>query len=419
MSRKLWMTTVVFLGAIAGSLLVQRAGWTRSFGTPVADGLLTVARGTGDTVVLLSVPGPAEARIAGQVATSGTSASEQEGMRRALTTTRAFVLDPKGQVEAVESVPQVINFQDPATGEELQIELIAVQSGGKTHYVVRPDAPPLLGNPAASDLSLLERNAALFLLDTGKMGVEFLGDPAERTSWIADPNNTAALNWAQEAHWSQDGRHVAFLSNRDLAGEQLGNSVWVHEQATGRDFTVVRGQAGRHVVVRGWTPQNELIVNEYTGTNGSAPRSTVAAVKLDGTRRKLASGTGSFVAQSPDGKTLIWLEQQRNRPNVLRALDLVSGKQTTIWKDSPNGLSLRSLRIEFSANGQRLVTDLEDARNRQQLLIFNLRTGKTQLVPVHSGWQLALPASWVGNRLLLPLERKGAARTFLVNPDER
>ena len=418
MSRKLWMTTVILLGAIAGSLLVQTAGWTRSFGTPVADGLLTVARGTGDDVVLLSVPGPKEARIAGQVATSGAPAAEQEGMRKALTTTRAFVLNPKGQVEAVESVPQIINFQDPSTGEELQIELIAVQSGGKTRYVVRPDAPPLTGNPAASDLSLLERNAALFLLDTGKMSVEFLGDPTERTSWIADPDNTDAMNWAQEAHWSQDGRYVAFLSNRDLVGQQPGNSVWVHERATGRELAVIPGRAGRHTVVRGWTPGNEMIANEYIVANGIS-RSSVVALKLDGSRRKLVSGSGGFVAQSPDGKTLIWLEQQRGRPNVLRALDLASGKQTTIWKDSPNGLNLRSLKIEFSANGQRLVTDLEDARNRQQLLVYNLRTGKTRLVPVHSGWQLALPASWAGNRLLLPLDRKGAARTFLVNPDEQ
>jgi WD40-like Beta Propeller Repeat len=434
MRRNAWMTVMVVLGAIAGSLLTQRAGWTRSFGNPVADTLLTAAPGTGGNPVLLSIPGPQEALLAGQVATSGASAAEQERMRKALTTTKAYFLDAKGQIAAADSVPQIVTFTDPSTGEELQLELIAVQSGDTTHYVVRPDAPPLLENPANSDLSLLERNAAVFLLDTGRMSVKLLGNPAARSSLLAevarlqeDRNAAAAedgvqpipaLNWGQEPHWSLDGRYVAFLSNRDLVGEQLGNSVWVHELATERDLLVHAGQAGQHLVVRGWTPDNELIVDEYTRINGNASRARIVALKLDGSRRTLIAGQGRFVAQSPDGRTLIFLQQRRGRPNELRALDLAGGRQTTIWQDTPTGLHLRSLKVEFSANGQRLVTDLEDARNNQRLLIYNLRTGQTRVVPVHSGWQLGLPPSWVGNRLLLPLERKGAARTFLLNPDE-
>ena len=436
MRRKMWMTCMIVLGAITGSLLSQRAGWTRSFGNPVADTLLTVARGTGGETVLLSVPGPQEAILAGQVSTSGASAAEQERMRKALTTTKTYLVNSKGRIEAAASVPQIIDFEDPSTGEELQLELFAVETNGKTRYVVRPDAPPLIGNPANSDLSLLERNSALFLLDTGNMSVELLGNPDERSSLMADlarlqtvesgaasdknsPQPTSALNWGQLAHWSPDGRYIAFLSNRDLLGEQLGNSIWVHEHATGNEIAVSRGQAGRHLVVRGWTPGNELIVDEYTRTDRRALRSTLAALKLDGSRRSLIRGQGRFVAQSPDGRTLIWLQQRSGRPNELRALDLVSGRQSTIWTDTANGLHLRSLRVEFSANGQRLVTDLEDARNLQKLLVYNLRTGRTRVVPVHSGWQLGLPPSWVGNQLLLPLERRGAARTFLLNPDEQ
>jgi hypothetical protein len=419
------MFAIVLLGSITGFLLSQQTGWTRSFGSPMADTLLAATPGGGEDTVLLTVPGSEEARLAGQVATSGVPAAEKESMRKALTRTRAYTVDSRGQVKAADAVPQVVKFEDPATGEEMQLELLAVQAGNRTRYVVRPDMPPLLGNPVKSNLSLLERNAALFVLDTGNMSVRLLGDSAERSSLIhgavgdkAGEPPVAALNWGQEAHWSPDGRYIAFLSNRDILGEQLGNSVWVHEYATGRELAAVHGQAGQHVVVRGWTPANELIADEYTRANGNSAQ-TLVALKLDGSRRRLVSAPGSFVAQTPDGRTLIWLQRRGGRPNELRALDLSGGRQGLIWKDTPAGLHLRSLKVAFSADGQRLVTDLEDSRNAQKLLVYNLKTGQTRILPVSSGWQLGLPVSWAANRLVLPLERKGVARTFLVNPDEQ
>src|SRR6187200_3077945 len=107
MRRKMWMTIVVLLGTIAGSLLVQRAGWTRSLGAPVADTLLTVAPGTGEDIVLLSVPGPQEASLAGRVAFSGAPAAEQESMRKALTSTKAYSMSSTGRIEAADLVPQI------------------------------------------------------------------------------------------------------------------------------------------------------------------------------------------------------------------------------------------------------------------------------------------------------------------------
>lgn len=423
------MTVVVVAGALAGLLAIQPAAWTRSYGTPLANRLLTVAHTTGTDAILLTVPGPEEGRLMGAIAASSASPAEQETLRKAAVKPFAYHIDASGDVDTTTPGAQIIDFVDPVTGEEMQLELLTVEVGGKTRYVGRPDALPLRWNPASQNLSLLERNSAIFLLDTDKLQVTFLGNPEERHAGLeaaarlrsssaaqTEQEGEHTLNWGQEPYWSWDGRYVAFLTNRDTLGEHFGTSIWVHELATGKERAILRSTAGRPVVVRGWTPKNELIVDEYTVTNNTS-RSSVVALGLDGSRRRLSPAAGSFVAQSPDARTLLWL-QSRGRENELRSLDLVNGSQKVIWKDSWKGMRLRSAQVQFSADGKRLVTDLEDARNAQSLLVYDLKTGKTRILPVRTGWQISLPASWVGNRLLLPLEGRGAASTVLLNPNE-
>lgn len=429
MRRRTWMTVVVVAGALAGLLAIQSAAWTRSYGSPMANRLLTVARATRTDTILLTVPGPEEAKIMGEIASSSVSPAEQEHLRKAVVKPVAYHVDSIGDVDSTTPTVRVIEFEDPTTGEQMELELLAVEVDGKTRYVGRPDAQPLHWSPASQNLGLLERNSAIFLLDTDEMQVRLLGNPEERRASLeaavqvqassaaqTEDQGTHALNWGQEPYWSPNGRHVAFLTNRDTLGEHFGTSIWVHELATGRERAILRATAGRPVVVRGWTPKNELIVDEYTVTNGTS-RSAVVALGLNGPRRRLSSAAGSFVAQTPDARTLLWL-QSRGRENELRALDLVNGSKKVIWKDSWKGLRLRSAQVEFSADGRRLVTDLEDAQNAQSLLVYDLQTGKSRIIPVRTGWQISLPASWVGNRLLLPMETRGAVRTFLLNPNE-
>lgn len=427
MRRKKWMTLGVGVGVLAALLVFQQAAWTRSFGTPVADRILTVARGTAEDPILLSVPGPEESQLMARIASSGMLPDQQERLRALAVKPLAYSMNVQGEIQDAAATPQIVQFQDPATGETLELELFAVEVDGKTRYVVRPDALPLFANPANGDLSVLERNAALFMLDGRSLKVTFLGDADARTTRLASLRARAAeateepeqgttdLSWALGPHWSPDGRYIAFLTNRDTLGEHFGTSIWVHEVATGSERVILRAEAGRPVVVRGWTPDNELIVDDYrTAANGSQ-RVVLAALGLDGSRRRLA--TGRFIAQSPDAGILIWLRQRGAHAELL-ALDLDTGRQRMIWRETANSLRLRSVKVEFRADGRRLVTDLEDSRNVQSLLVYDLETGKRRIIPVRSGSQLALPATWVGDRLLVPLEGKGSAQTFLLNPDE-
>lgn len=426
------MSGVVAVGALAGLLVSQTAAWTRSYGTPMAERLLTVARATGTDAILLAVPGPEEARLLGEIATSSAPPEEQERLRKAAVQPIAYRIDASGDVDTTTPGTQVVPFEDPVTGEEMQLELLTIEADGKIRYTSRPDASPLHWSPANRSLALLERNSAIFLLDTDKLQVRFLGNPEERRAGLeaaaqlqarsaasaaqTEEEVLNALNWGQEPHWSPDGRYVAFLTNRDTLGEHFGTSIWVHELATGNERAILRATAGHPVVVRGWTPKNELIVDDYTVTN-KVSRSSVVALGLNGSRRRLSPAAGSFVAQSPDARTLLWI-QPRGRQNELRALDLVSGKQNVVWKDSWKGMRLRSAQVEFSADGRRFVTDLEDAHNAQSLLVYDLGTGKSRILPVRAGWQISLPAAWVGNRILLPMESRSAVRTVLLNPDE-
>lgn len=416
MRRKTWMWFVVGAGAAAGLLLGQRAAWTRSFGTPLADRLVTVAR-LGDEAVLLTAPGAEEASLADRIAASGASPAEQERLRERLVAPGAWRVEEDGRIEAATPARRSVAFEDPATGEALRLDLLAVETAAGTRYTVRPDALPLLASPADPDLYLLERNAAMFLFDARDLSVTFLGDAGERRARLAESSDERPLTWAQEPRWSPDGRFVAFLTNRDTLGEHFGTSIWVHELASGQEFAVLRGEAGRPVVSRGWTPENQVIAEDYLPVPGRAPRVSLVALGLDGSRRVLVPGA-TYVAQSRDARTLVWWRQS----GELRALDLVDGRQSYIWRNESDGPRLRSLQVDFSADGRRLVTDLEDARHAQSLLVHDLETGESRPVAVRPGWQLALPAGWAADRLVLPLERPledgTEVRTFLLSPDE-
>lgn len=429
MRRKKWLALATAVGALGGLLLFQQAAWTRSFGTPIADQLLTVARGTGEDTILVTAPGPEEAALVGRIVNSGIPHAEKERLRKLAVSPGVYYVKSTGAVEDATAVPQVVAFEDPVTGEAMELELFAVEVNGKTRYMVAPGALPLLTSPVDSNLALLERNSALFLFDARSMKVTFLGDPEERRARLAaaaelqasaaagasNDSGSNALNWAVGPQWSQNGLYIAFLTNRDTLGEHFGNSIWVHDLSTGHERVILHGQAGEHSVVRGWTSRHELVNEEFRSGLGGSQQISVAAVGLNGSRGRLASGR--FVAQSADARTLIWLRQRGPHAHLV-ALDLGNNRQQVIWEETPNSMRLRSIKVEFSSDGRRVVTDLENSRNVQSLLVYDLKTGKRRILPVRAGWQIALPPAWIGQRILLPLERKGSAQTLVANPDE-
>ncbi|HEY0133620.1 MAG TPA: hypothetical protein VGB85_06055 [Nannocystis sp.] len=386
----------------------------RALSTPPADllarPLVRVARADGGPALVLAAPAPAALDRFARALADDPQLGLDPLAYQAFVTPELHWQD--GDWRPADARSQVLRGEDPVLGDSFLVDLITVDAPGGPRHVLHPLAAIATPTPSPVDPALLviERELALFLVDVAAGQVQHLGDPATRRAALAAAaevplvDEGPAVVWATAPQWSPDGAQIAFLSTR--GGEPTTPELWVHNLDHGDERRVAA--PGVQVRLLGWHGDDTLLVEDHD--DPARPR--LAAIDLDdGALRPLADG--AVIGRSPDGDTLALAEGPPGRLRV-DLLDLSSGTSTTSVALRPGEL-LRSWQADFSDDGAQLVLDTTDADGRQSLLVVD-HEGAATRVPLPGRGQLAAAPTWLGERLLVPLEdlATGTTTTHLV-----
>lgn len=411
--------TVVSAVVVAGGLvaLAVSQGYGRPFGQTVADQPMAAVRAASGETVLLGVPGPREAAALRQAVASGEALTPSAP--------RSVRLSAAGPQATATSLHPVA-FLDPASGERLSVDFVALESGAGSELFAPVEGYGVQRHPRDAALFLVERNSTLFLIDTRTGQAEALADPEARTLALRQQEADEALAiardaqqehhllWAVEARWSLDGRSVAYLTNRDTAAlGPAATSIRVLDLESGRDVELLRDAKGGTAVPQGFTARGEVLVARYSY---ASPDVRLVAVDVRGGAER-ALVPGRYVGQSADGRTLVWLRQVGD-VTELRALDLARGvdQGVILREDAAARLRLRTPQVAISADGRRVAVDVKDG-DSLKVLVHDLAGQPARLISLPAGSTLAQPLAWAGERLVVALENdaRGSAQTALVD----
>jgi dipeptidyl aminopeptidase/acylaminoacyl peptidase len=386
---------------------------TTSYGNVFANAPVTVVE-EGQETVLLTQPTQKQLNQLNQLlATNPELANDRHAFRKVFEA-KATGVD-KAQKKAAKALNrQEVKFEDAGTGEAYALDLLSYTGEKGKNVIAEPGSatPKLAKNPKDASQLLFEKNYGLYILDTKTNKVKALGDHQARMkaheqkamlggTAHGDHEDQRSLYWSTLPVWSQDGSQIAFISNRDHVNTNKPGimTLWVHDVATGQE-TMVSGNDLAAARPFGWSADGSVLYNEYQWINNKSDATIVALNPT--TKQKKSLAKGDFVAISDDAQTVLYTTGEADNVKLF-SLNVATGESKMIYK-AANGEVLRSYKADFSADGTRIVTDVQSATGSQSLFVYNLQSGAEQRLTLAQGKQLSGDVVFAGEQLVVPVE---------------
>lgn len=403
--------SVLAAGALFG-LMGQNAS-TTSYGNVLANAPVAVVE-EGQEVVLLTQPTQQQLNQLNNLLAQNPELTNDRHAFRKVFDAKATGVD-KAQKKSAKALNRLeVKFQDAGTGEAYALDLLSYSGEKGKNVIAEPGSatPTLAKNPKDASQLLFEKNYGLYILDTKTNKVKALGDHGARMKAHekkallggtdhGDHQDQRSLYWSTLPVWSQDGSQIAFISNRDHVNTDKPGilTLWVHDVATGTE-TQVSGDDLAAARPFGWTADGSVLYTEYQWTNNKS-HATITALNPT-TKQKNSLATGEFVAISDDQHTILYTTGEADNVKLF-ALNVASGESKLVYK-AANGEVLRSYKADFSADGTKIVTDVQSQTGAQSLFVYNLQTGADQRLTLAQGKQLSGDVVFAGEQLVVPVE---------------
>ncbi|MCX7572037.1 hypothetical protein OS242_19045 [Tumebacillus sp. DT12] len=425
--KKTWVVltgSVLAAGALLGSL--GQSASTSSYGNVLAMASVTVVE-EGQEMVVLTQPTQKQLNELNRLLAGNPTLTEDRHAYRKVFEVKAKGLDQQKNKADKALKRHSVSFTEELSGEEVVLDLMSYDTQNGKKFAEEPGSatPKLHKNPQVEGQFLFEKNSGLYLLDTKTMKVKPVGDHQKRVQLMKeqhaatdhnDHQHERLLYFAAQPVWSADGKQVAFVSNRDAyETDKPGlESLYVLDVATGVETKVLGGGDLAAARPFGWTADGEILLTEYRWIN-NAPDATLVRYNPQ-TKQRQETAKGEYVALSDDKATLLYTTGQGENVK-LYAHSLLTGKSELLYKAS-NGEVLRSYMADFSADGTRVVFDVQ--RNddaAQSLVVYDLTSKSEQRLTIPAGKQLTGQVVFAGDQLVVPVEslKDLTAETLLMS----
>lgn len=309
------------------------------------------------------------------------------------------------------------------------LSLLSFESGNGRRWIAEPgtDTAPLFANPQNPSQLFFQRYSGtdiLYILEAKTLKVKPVnleGLEAAKTRIRNLPLNgresKPILYWAIDPVWSDDGRFIAFSSNRDDLGTTSDTAVWLHNVATGKDTKVIDTK-GVTFRIHGWTADRRILVTEIL--RGS--KNTLLAINpVTLERQQLA--VGNFLALSDNRKMLVY-ETRPNQPDLAQIylLTLATQKKQLLFKDTAKE-RFNGSTVDFNVKGDRIVASVSSTKSfEQSLFIYDLKHLQAKRLSLPKARQLernfGRRLQWAGERVIVPLanQQQLISETLLISP---
>ncbi|WP_139490227.1 TolB family protein [Brevibacillus dissolubilis] len=431
--------------ALTGSLLAtsavlgvvwQQGASSQAYGKVIADQPVTVvADANGETILMTKPTQKQMNHFAAMLDTQPELAGDKVKTDAILGIDALSLKDGEKQNKSLKH--KVIKVKGSEHTQAFSFDLYSVETDSGTTYVQdKATAYPLLiPNPKQKDLFVFEHNYVLYLFNAKTQDVTPIGDLSQYTELrghlneLEQKHNADAtpgedhshveIRWASVPVWSADGKSIAYITNRDQVENSPAHiSLFVYDLKSGEETKIYESSGHSMFKLVGWSKDGQVLVQTYE--NMATPDEGTALAAIDPATKEAATLVEDFeyAGQSDDHKTILYTQGSHEAIKVY-ALDLTSKEKSLVFQGDENN-TLRSYTFDFSADNQRIVTDLTDKELALKVLTYDLAQKQSKVLDLPKNHVLSDNVKWADDKLVVPVEnlKDLTSQTLLMSVDE-